>query len=378
MNNDPIYVTRPSLPDFDEFVASLRSIWQSRQLTNVGPFHEALEHALAEYLGVEHVSLFCNGTIALQVGLQALRIAGEVITTPYSFPATTHVIYWNRCKPVFCDIDSATCNLDVSKIESLITPRTTAIVPVHVYGTPCDTDAIARIADTYGLRVIYDAAHAFGARWRGRSLVDYGDLAMLSFHATKIFSTIEGGALVTRNAQLKKRIDYLKNFGIAGETRVVAPGTNGKLNELQAAYGLLQLKQVDGNIAKCARIAARYRALLADVRGLRMLHARDEYTPNHSYFPVFVDAVDFGLSRDDLYQALRNANIMTRRYFYPLISSFASYRNLPSAKRDNLPVAEAVCESVLCLPMYPDLDERTIGRICGVIRDAAGAPKPAA
>jgi len=330
-SNRPVYVTQPSLPPLDEFVESLRDIWDRQWLTNNGVYHQRLEAALAEYLGVKHVSLFCNGMIALQVGLQALEITGEVITTPYSFPATTHAVHWNHCTPVFCDIEPGSCNLDPAKIEALITPQTTCILPVHVYGTPCNVEAIQRVADAHGLKVFYDAAHAFGIKINGRSVLNSGSLSMLSFHATKVFNTIEGGALITDDPELKQRIDYLKNFGFAGETKIVAPGTNGKMNEIQAAYGLLQLKYVDGEISKRRLIDTAYRQGLAGVSGIRTMQVPGSVTSNGAYFPIFVDAAVYGRTRDELYEALKAQGLFGRRYFYPLISSFSDYCTLPSA-----------------------------------------------
>ncbi len=362
-----VYVTSPSLPPLDAFVASLEKIWESKRLTNNGPFHQEFEAALAEYLGVPYVSLFCNGMMALQVGLQALKITGEVITTPYSFPATTHAIYWNHCTPVFCDIDPDTCNIDPAKIESLITPKTTCIMPVHVYGTPCDTNEIQRIADIYGLKVFYDAAHTFGAKLNGESLCSFGDLSMLSFHATKVFNTIEGGALVTSDPKLKQRIDYLKNFGFAGETTVVAPGSNGKMNEIQAAYGLLQLKSVDNEIEKRRNLAAIYHQKLEGIPGLRLLSPSVDVVSNGAYFPVFIDADAFGRTRDEVYFALREKGVYGRRYFYPLISAFPAYRGLASASPEHLAAAVEVSSRVICLPLFSELPLEAIDVIVSVI-----------
>ena len=365
-----IYVTRPSLPPLDKFVESLREIWDSRMLTNNGPFHQRFEVALAEHLGVPYVSLFCNGTAALQVGLQALRITGEVITTPFTFPATIHAIYWNRCTPVFCDIDPETCNLDPEKVASLITPETTCILPVHVYGTPCDVQGIQQVADRYGLKVFYDAAHAFGVEMNGTSTLNCGDLSMLSFHATKVFNTIEGGALVTDDPDMKQRIDRLKNFGFAGETSIVAPGTNGKMNELQAAYGLLQLKTIDAVISERRQLDAAYREMLAGIPGIRLLPRIPGVTPNGAYFPIFVDGDAFGISRDELYDVLKAKGVHGRRYFYPLISSFPEYCNEPSAAASHLPGAVTAAEQVLCLPMYSDLPLASAREIANTVKRA--------
>ena len=351
----PIYVTSPSLPPLDEFIPYLEKIWENKWLTNNGEFHRQFEAALAEYLGVKYISLFTNGMIALQVGMQALRITGEVITTPFTFVATTHAIHWNNCTPVFCDIEPETYTMDPAKVESLITPRTTALMPVHVYGNPCHHEALKKIADTYGLKLFYDAAHVFGVRQDGVSVCNWGDLSMLSFHATKVFNTFEGGALVTNDEKLKNRIDFLKNFGFADEVTVVAPGSNGKMDEFRAAYGLLQLEIVDGEIAKRRKVAERYRAELADVPGLKMLYDLPGVTHNYAYFPVLVDEARYGMSRDALYDKLKASNIYSRRYFYPLCSDFPTYRGLPSAAPANLPVATEVAQKILCLPIYADL-----------------------
>jgi len=363
------FVTQPFLPPLEEFLPFLESIWESRWLTNAGPFHQQLETALAEYLGVEHISLFTNGTIALVTALQSLRITGEVITTPYSFVATAHSLLWNGIKPVFVDIDPLTFNLDPAKIEAAITPKTTAIMPVHVYGNPCDVERIQKIADTYGLKVIYDAAHAFGVTVDDGSVLKHGDLSVLSFHATKVFNTFEGGAIVCPDAKIKQRIDYLKNFGFADELSVVAPGINGKMNEFQAALGVLQLKYVDNAIVRRREIDTYYREALADVSGISLPRHPLSTRHNYSYFPILVEP-EFPLSRDGLYDLLKANGILSRRYFYPLISEFPMYRSMPSAGRDNLPVAHQIASKVICLPIYPDLPmsdvERTITLIAGV------------
>jgi dTDP-4-amino-4,6-dideoxygalactose transaminase len=362
----PIYVTQPYLPPLEEFIPYLQTIWDNKILTNGGPFHQQLENALCEYLGVKHLALFSNGTLALITALQSLRIAGEVITTPYSFVATAHSLLWNGIKPVFVDIDPNTLNLDPEKIEAAITPHTTAIMPVHVYGHPCDVDAIQKIADNYNLKVIYDAAHAFGVRDKIGSLLNHGDLSILSFHATKVFNTFEGGAIVCPDAKSKIRIDQLKNFGHVGEVTVVAPGINAKMSEFNAALGLLQLKYIDQAIARRKEIDAFYRERLKNVKGIHCLDDAGEAVANYSYFPILVQA-DYPISRDALYLALKSNDIHPRRYFYPLISDFPMYRGLPSAHRENLPIATTAALQVLCLPIYPDLDMSVVGTICHFI-----------
>jgi dTDP-4-amino-4,6-dideoxygalactose transaminase len=361
-----IYVTQPFLPPLEEFIPYLEKIWSSKILTNGGPYHEQLEAMLCEHLGVEHVALFTNGTIALITALQALRITGEVITTPYSFVATSHSLLWNGIKPVFVDIDRDTLNLDPSKIEAAITPQTTAIMPVHCYGHPCDVSAIAQIADTYNLRVIYDAAHAFGVENNEGSILKHGDLSVLSFHATKVFNTFEGGAIVCPDLKAKVRIDQLKNFGHAGELTVVAPGINGKMSEFNAALGLLQLQHIDEALAQRKAIDAAYRERLNGVKGIRCLREPYEKVPNYAYFPILVEG-DYPLSRDGLNQALKDHGIHPRRYFFPLISDFPMYRGLPSAHRDNLPVATATAQKILCLPIYPGLDIEAIQEVVRLI-----------
>lgn len=370
----PVYVTRPHLPPLEEFIPYLEKIWDNQILTNGGPFHQQLEKALCEYLGVEHLALFANGTLALVTALQALRITGEVITTPYSFVATAHSLLWNGIKPVFVDIDPDTLNLDAAKIEAAITPQTTAIMPVHCYGHPCDVEAIQKIADNYNLRVIYDAAHAFGVRDAGGSVLRHGDLSVLSFHATKVFNTFEGGAIVCPDARTKQRIDHLKNFGFVDETTVVAPGINGKMNEVNAAFGLLQLKSVDQVIARRFRVAQRYTEALSGVPGLRCVrpwrtHDQPLSRENHSYFPIMVGP-QYPLSRDALYEKLKAHGIMARRYFYPLISDFPMYRGLASAGHDRLPVAAQAASQVLCLPIYPSLAEDEQRRVIALVAAA--------
>jgi dTDP-4-amino-4,6-dideoxygalactose transaminase len=362
----PIYVTQPHLPPLEEFMPYLQQIWDNKILTNGGPFHRQLEQALCDYLGVEHLALFTNGTIALVTALQALRITGEVITTPYSFVATAHSLLWNGVKPVFADIDPVTLNLDPARIEAAITPQTTAIMPVHCYGRPCDVDAIQKIADNYNLRVIYDAAHAFGVRDAGGSVLRHGDLSVLSFHATKVFNTFEGGAIVCPDARTKQRIDHLKNFGFVDEVTVVAAGINGKMSEINSAFGMLQLKSVDAAIARRAQIDCAYRTLLAGIDGIRCLD-NTGYTANHSYFPILVSQ-PYPLGRDALYDRLKARGIHARRYFYPLISDFPMYRGLPSARKDHLPVAATMAQQVLCLPIYPGLATEDVARIAGEVR----------
>ena len=363
MNEKQITVTSPLLPDLEEFNAFLKEIWDSKWITNNGSFHKQLEKELAEYLKVPYISLFTNGTLPLLTALQALRITGEVITTPYSFVATTHSIWWNGCKPVFVDIDPATGNIDPDKIEAAITPRTTAIMPVHVYGKPCDTKRIQEIADKYGLKVIYDAAHAFGVEVNGESILNAGDMSTLSFHATKVYNTLEGGALVMHDAETKKRIDYLKNFGFAGETEVVAPGINSKVDEVRAAYGILNLRQVDAAIDARHQVAVKYREALRPVEGITFMDDMVGVKHNYSYFPIFVDAEKYGMTRDELYEKMKSHNVLGRRYFYPLISTFSTYRGLPSASPDNLPNAHKMANSVICLPLHHDLSEEDVNRV---------------
>lgn len=360
---EQITVTSPLLPDREEFNRLLSEIWDSKWITNNGRFHRQLEKELADYLKVPYISLFTNGTLPLITALQALRITGEVITTPYSFVATTHSLWWNGITPVFVDIDPATCNLDPARIEAAITPRTTAIMPVHCYGKPCATKAIQEIADKYGLKVIYDAAHAFGVEVNGESLLTAGDMSTLSFHATKVYNTIEGGALVMHDEQTKKRIDYLKNFGFAGETTVVAPGINSKMDEVRAAYGLLNLRQVDAAIEARRHVATLYREALRDIDGLTFFDDMPGVRHNYSYFPVFVDAEKYGMTRDELYFKMKDADVLGRRYFYPLISDFSTYRGLPSATAENLPVATRIANQVICLPMHHQLSDEDVERV---------------
>ena len=364
----PIYVTKPSLPDLQEFIPYLEQIWESGILTNNGPFHQQLEKELAEFLGVSYVSLFANGTLALVTALQVLRITGEVITTPFSFVATTHSLWWNNIKPVFVDIEPEFCNINPDKIEAAITSKTTAIMPVHVYGNPCGVEKIKAIADTYGLRVIYDAAHTFGARYNGQSICSYGDLSILSFHATKVFNTLEGGAIISHDEATKKRVDNLKNFGFVNETTVVAPGINSKMNEVQAALGLVQLKHHPENIEKRKAVAEMYRQSLKGISGISCLSEPEKTEPNYAYFPILVDEHLYGMSRDELYEKLRKNNIYGRRYFYPLISEFSMYKGIDSAEPANLPVARKMAERVICLPIYPELSKDIVKSIINIIR----------
>ncbi len=367
MEKKQITVTSPLMPSLDEFNVYLKDIWERKWITNNGHYHKELEKALCEYLGVPFISLFTNGTLPLITALQALRITGEVITTPYSFVATTHSLWWNGIKPVFVDIDPVTGNLDPDKIEAAITPRTTAIMPVHVYGNPCDTKRIQEIADKYGLKVIYDAAHAFGVKVDGESVLNAGDMSTLSFHATKVYNTIEGGALIMHDEKTKKRIDYLKNFGFAGETEVVAPGINSKMDEMRAAYGLLNLRQVDDAIEARHQVAIRYREALKDVAGISFFDDIQGVRHNYAYFPIFVDAEKYGMSRDELYFKMKADNVLGRRYFYPLISTFSTYRGLESAAPENLPNAHKMADTVICLPMHHGLSEEDIERTLGLI-----------
>lgn len=364
----PIRVTRPYLPPLEDFLPYLEQIWDSRILTNKGPFHEELEEALCGYLGVKYLSLFTNGTLALVTALQALRITGEVITTPYSFVATSHALRWNGIKPVFVDIDPETFNLDPDKIEAAITAETTAILPVHCYGNPCDVAAIQRIADDYNLKVFYDAAHAFGVRDENGSILQHGDMAILSFHATKVFTTFEGGAIVCPDAKSKQHIDNLKNFGFLNETTVIASGINGKMSEFNAALGLLQLQYVDQALSRRQEVDQLYRELLRTVPGIRCMNRVGQLVANYAYFPILVED-NYPLSRDALYEELAAHNILGRRYFYPLIAEFPMYRQIPSGRRENLPVAYESSRRVICLPMYPELTDEQIQKVVKVVRD---------
>lgn len=367
MGNKQITVTAPLLPNIDEFNQLLKEIWSSKWITNNGTFHQQLEKSLCEYLKVPFISLFTNGTLPLITALQALRITGEVITTPYSFVATTHSLWWNGIKPIFVDIDPITGNIDPDKIEAAITPKTTAIMPVHVYGKPCETERIQAIADKYGLKVIYDAAHAFGVEVNGESILNAGDMSTLSFHATKVYNTIEGGALVMHDEKTKKRIDYLKNFGFANEVEVVAPGINSKMDEMRSAYGLLNLRQVDAAIEARHQVAIHYRETLRSIEGITYMDDMSGVKHNYSYFPIFINAEKYGMTRDELYFKMKEQNVLGRRYFYPLISEFSTYKGLPSATKENLPNAHKMADSVICLPMHHELKQTDIKRILETI-----------
>jgi len=367
MKNNEIFVTRPCMPPLNEFITYLERIWENKILTNNGEMHQQLERELADYLGVKYISLFANGTLGLITALQALNITGEVITTPFSFVATTHSLWWNKIQPVFVDIEPEFLNIDPSKIEAAITDKTTAIMPVHVYGNPCNYLEIERIAKKYNLKVIYDAAHAFGVSVNGNSILNMGDLSVLSFHATKVYSTIEGGAIVSHTQEMKHHIDNLKNFGFRGETVVEEPGINAKMNEVQAAFGLLQLKYVDGFIERRKVLTELYRTKLSNIDGVRLMKDMDGVRHGYSYFPILIDETVYGISRNELYEKLKTYNIFSRRYFYPLISEFEPYKALSSASKANIPNAIAASEEVLCLPIYVELTEAEIDLICSLI-----------
>ena len=367
-SNDRILVTSPLLPKLEELNELMIDIWNRKWITNAGHYHQLLEKELAKYLGVEYISVFTNGTLPLITALQALGLTkGEVITTPYSFVATSHSIWWNQLTPVFVDIEEDTCGIDPAKIEAAITENTVAIMPVHCYGKPCKTEQIDAIAKKHGLKVIYDAAHAFGVKVNGESILNAGDISTLSFHATKVYNTIEGGALVCHSAEMKHQIDNLKNFGFRGEVTVEAPGINGKMDEVRAAYGLLNLKQVDAAIDARHKVADAYRAALKDVRGIRFFDDMTGVRHNYSYFPIFVDAEQYGMTRDELYEKMKAANVYGRRYFYPLITAFDPYKDYPSANPANLPVATKIANQVICLPMHHALPEENVERVLKTI-----------
>lgn len=366
--NKKITVSSPLFPPLEDFIPYLEDIWGRKWLTNNGHYHELLEAELCKYLNIKHFSLFSNGTLALITALQALQIKGEVITTPFSFVATSHALWWNGIKPVFVDIEPNTCNMDPRKIEAAITPNTTAILPVHVYGNPCNHKEIKEIADRHQLKIIYDAAHAFSVTENGESILNYGDLAVLSFHATKTYSTIEGGAIVCHSPEMKRHIDNLKNFGFRGETVVEEPGINAKLNEVQAAFGLVSLKYVENAIKKRKKVALFYRDAIDHISGLSYLNEMERVTYNYSYFPIFVDADKYGMSRDELYENMKQQDVLGRRYFYPLISYFKPYRDLPSASPERLPVAHHIADSVICLPMHHDLSKDDLEKIVSLLQ----------
>jgi dTDP-4-amino-4,6-dideoxygalactose transaminase len=367
---EPIHVTRPTLPKLEDFQRKLEPVWASAWLTNDGVLHDELRSALMDHLGVEHLSLCCNGTVALLLALQAAGIdGGEVITTPFTFPATPHALHWNGVRPVFCDIEDRRYTLDPERIEGLIGPDTRGILPVHVFGYPCDVEAIQSVAERHGLPVIYDAAHMMGVRYRGESILLWGDYSILSFHATKLFSTAEGGAVVSGSESDRRRVDSLKNFGIADEETVIGPGINGKLNELQAAFGLLQLEEIDTEIARRGRLAAIYRERLRDVPGISFQAQSPEVDHNHAYFTALVDPQRYGMTRDELWQALKLFNVVTRRYFSPLCSHYPFYASLRSAGQQNLPIAERVAASNLCLPLYGTLEAEAVENVCTIIRE---------
>ncbi len=365
---EPVYVTRPTMPDLDKYTDHLKGVWDRRWLTNEGQLHQEFERRLCEYLGVEHLNLFCNGTVALMVALKALGLeSGEVITTPFTFPATAHVLHWSGIRPVFCDIDEQTLNLDPNCVEAMIGPDTKAILAVHVYGTPCDVDGLQTIGSRRGLPVIYDGAHAFGVKYRGRSILEHGDLSMLSFHATKVFTTGEGGALISHSSDQRRRINLLKNFGIAGEETLEGPGINGKMNEFQAAFGLLQLGMVDGEVKRRESLARLYRERLGKIEGLEFPEQPSGTQPNYAYFPLFVNEQAYGMSRDAMYAVLRSCNVIARKYFYPLVSHASCYASLPSADPQTLPVAEWAAQRVLCLPIYGSLEPAVVHAICDIL-----------
>lgn len=364
---DDIYVTQPHLPPLDDFKELLQGIWDRRILTNNGPLHEELESALCEYLGVKHLSLFANGTLALVTALRALRITGEVITTPYSFVATAHSLLWNNITPVFVDVDDKTFNINPAKIEAAITEKTTAILPVHCYGVPCDVDAIQKIADDYNLKLLYDAAHAFGVRCHCGSLLNHGDMSVLSFHATKVFNTFEGGAVICSDEKTKAYVDRLKNFGFVDETKVAATGINGKMNELQAAVGLLQLKSIESALDKRAQIADHYRRQIDLIDGISCPPPSSALQHNNAYFPILV-LPDYPLSRDALYKKLKRSRVFSRRYFYPLITDFPMYRNNRSSNNENIAVARRISSQVICLPIYPSMTIEHLERVLSLLQ----------
>jgi len=365
---EPIYVTRPLLPSIKDYKKRIEDIWESQWITNNGQQHQELENKLQDYLKVDNLSLINNGTIALQIALKSLDLKGEVITTPFTFAATPHSISWNCLKPVFCDIDPETLNIDPDKIEDLITDKTSAILAVHVFGTPCDVDKIQKIADKYGLKVIYDGAHAFGTEINGTAIGNFGDITMYSFHATKLFNTIEGGALACNDKKLKEKIDLFKNFGIKNENEVVTIGTNGKMNEFQAAMGLEVLKEVDDERKKREEIKQVYYNKLKDIEGINFIHDINNVKNSYQYLVIRINKDKFGFSRDELYEKLKEYNVYTRKYFYPLCSNYDCYNGFNSATKENLPVANKVVNETLSLPFYGDLGKEKTIKICNFIQ----------
>ena len=371
--SEKIFVTRPVLPKIEEVTEKLKDIWSAKWLTNNGPQHTMLERELENFLKVPYLSLFNNGTIALIVACQSLRLSGDVITTPFTFAATTHVLSWNNIQPIFCDVDAETMNIDAEKIESMITPRTTAILPVHVFGTPCDVEKIQEVADRYGLKVIYDAAHAFGVEIGGKGIGDFGDISMFSFHATKLYHTVEGGALVHGDKNLKARIDLLKNFGIKNEDEVVMPGINGKLNEVSSAIGRIMLNYVEDERQKRIALHEVYNSELADVEGIKLMpKVADDVKLNYQYYVIRIDKKLFGKSRDEVYDEFKKYNVYTRKYFHPLCSEFTCYRQLNSARKENLPVANEIADQVLSMPMYGELSADDVKKICDILKSMRG------
>jgi dTDP-4-amino-4,6-dideoxygalactose transaminase len=366
--NKSIYITQPTLPPLEKLIDHLEKIWESKWITNNGEYHQKFEEALCDFLNMTNCSLFTNGTLALIVGLKALGIKGEVITTPFSFVATTHALLWNGLKPVFCDIEENTCNIDPEKIESLITPKTSAILPVHVYGNPCNVERIKELSNEYGLKIIYDAAHAFNTKINGKTILNYGNMSVLSFHATKVFNTIEGGAVITNDEKLKKQLDHLKNFGFVDKETVTATGINARMDELRAVYGLLELEIIEKESKKRKKVADQYRTNLKNIEGLKLLEEIEGVTHYNPYFPIFIDSNSYGKSRDQVFEELKKYNIYARKYFYPLINKFIPYRNLPSASYNNLLTAEKIARQVLCLPIYGDLKIETIDYICEILK----------
>lgn len=371
MSDARIYVTQPNLPPLDEFLPYLEQIWDSKMITNMGAFHQELEGALCDYLNVPYLSLFNNGTTALLTAMQALDVTGEVITTPFTFAATSNSLLFSKLQPVFVDIEPDTLNMDPAKIEAAITDKTSAIVPVHCYGNPCDVTAIQAIADKHELKIVYDAAHAFAVQVEQGSLLNFGDLSILSFHATKVFNTIEGGAIICHDKAMKTKIDQLKNFGIVDEaTGSMYPGINGKLNELQAAMGLLQLKTIDDLIAQRKQIDSQYRQAINDIQGLKPIVSKQIKTSNYGYFPILVEQA-YPLTRDELCEELKKEGIYARKYFFPLVSNLPTCADIASAQPSNLPFANEIANKILCLPIYPNLENKQVAKIINKLRGKA-------